>query len=118
MVSFIVRLRFAPEDRTDIAETLRALTEDKIEATLARDTIRLEQILVSEAAPLLSLRRLAPSAHMLPGAVRAQLAQDVARWQERTEYLGHLLETQLGYVDFARFVLGIREVARRIDESV
>ncbi len=27
MVSFIVRLRFAPEDRTDIAETLRALTE-------------------------------------------------------------------------------------------
>ncbi|MDA8199204.1 MAG: hypothetical protein M0Z54_07205 [Thermaerobacter sp.] len=107
-----------PDGLPALIATLRALTEDKIEATLARDTIRLEQVLVSEAAPLLSLRRLAPSAHMLPDAVRGQLAQDVARWQERTEYLRHLLETQLGYVDFARFVLGIREVASRIDESV
>lgn len=110
--------RAGPERLPALVAALRALTEDKIEATLARDTIRLEQILVSEAAPLLSLRRLAPSAHVLPDAVRGQLAQDVARWQERTDYLRHLLETQLGYVDFARFVLGIREVARRIDESV
>ena len=107
-----------PEGLPTLVATLRALTEDKIEATLARDTIRLEQILVSEGAPLLSLTQLAPAAHLLPDAVRDQLAHDVARWQERTEYLRHLLETQLGYVDFARFALGIREVARRIDESV
>ncbi len=111
-------MRAGPEGLPGLVARLRALTEDKIEATLARDTTRLEQLLVSEAAPLLALRRLAPEAHRLPDLERGELAQAVGRWQERTEYLRQLLETQLGYVDFARFVLGIREVARRIDESV
>ncbi len=107
-----------PEGLPALVATLRSLTEDKIEATLARDPMRLEELLQQESAPLLALRRLVSLADTLPAAAREDLQRDVIRWQERTEYLRHLLETQLGYVDFARFVLGVRDVARRVDESV
>ncbi len=97
---------------------LCAITEDKIEATLARDPVRLQRLLVEEAPPLLAFRRLAPRAAGLSPSTQDALVQAVRHWQERTQHLQSLLETQLGYVDFARFVLGLRPAAHRVDESV
>jgi len=102
----------------ELLAQLRAITEDKIEATLARDPVRLERLLVAEAPPLLAFRRLAPRAAGLPAPAQAALVQAVRQWQQRTQHLQQLLETQLGYVDFARFVLGVRPTAHRVDESV
>lgn len=103
---------------TTLVARLMSLTEDKIEATLARNPARLEALLVEESPPLLELRRLIASAPALSAGARDDLRRDVSRWQQRTEYLQRVLETQLGYVDFARFVLGVHGVARRVDESV
>jgi hypothetical protein len=101
-----------------LVDRMKALTEDKIEATLARNPLRLEAVLAEEAPSLLELRRLIGAAPELAPAARDDLRREVSRWQQRTQYLQRMLETQLGYVDFARYVLGVHEVARRVDESV
>lgn len=101
-----------------LVDRMKSLTEDKIEATLARDPKRLEALLMEEAPSLLELRRLLGAAPALSAGAQEDLKREVTRWQQRTQYLQRILETQLGYVDFARYVLGVHEVARRVDESV
>src|SRR5579875_2560494 len=98
-------------------EALRQATEDKIAATLARDRVRLQQLLEAELPHLMAVRgQIVHAAEWTPED-KERLREAVTAWQARAEYLKQLLETQLGYLDFMRQVLGLGESPRQVDQS-
>ncbi|CAB1128042.1 conserved protein of unknown function [Candidatus Hydrogenisulfobacillus filiaventi] len=97
----------AAQDLRRLIMRLAALTEAKIQAAIARDSDRLLNLLQEEMDPLAEVQRILYSFPPLSPGERAELRDLIEAWMGRTTYLGTLLETQLGYIDFARAVLGI-----------
>lgn len=97
---------------------LRQVTEDKIAATLARDRVRLQELLEAELPHLMAIRGQIVHANQWTPEDKERLREVVVAWQGRAEYLQQLLETQLGYLDFMRQVLGLGEAPRQVDQSM
>lgn len=110
-------LRSADRVLQAIAE-LRQATEDKIAATLARDQARLQELLEAELPHLMAIRGQIAHAGEWSEEDKGRLREVVLAWQGRAEYLRQLLETQLGYLDFMRQVLGLGEAPRQVDQSM
>jgi hypothetical protein len=98
-------------------ERLRQRTEDKIAATLARDSRRLQSLLEEELPDLMAIRGQLAHAAEWTAKDRERLKAAVSLWQARAEYLQTLLETQLGYLAFVREVLGLGETPTRVDQA-
>lgn len=101
-----------------LVERIQALTEEKIAAALGRDPIRLEGLLHEEIPELVELRSLLPQANRLSPTDSQVVKQKVALWLARSEYLQEILQTQLGYIDFVRYVLGVSEPVARVDQTL
>lgn len=88
-------------------ETLRDLTEQKINAVLLRQSDELMRLLQEELDPLRAINQ-----HLLEVPTFSEPERDIIqfacqKWSERAGYLAELLQTQLGYLDFLRSLLGI-----------
>ncbi|PSR28400.1 MAG: hypothetical protein C7B47_04315 [Sulfobacillus thermosulfidooxidans] len=86
--------------------TLETLTEQKIDAATSRDTSRLVQLLQEELDPLNYINQHLLDLATLSQAQRQIIGQHAMRWQERTQFLHDVLQTQLGYCDFVRMLMG------------
>ena len=85
---------------------LTRLTEEKIQAVIARRPADLVALLQQELDPLTTVNQHLLEIPQYPPDERRQLRTLLTRWADRGQYLADLLETQLGYVDFARTLLG------------
>ncbi len=96
---------------TEHINLLRDLTEKKINAVLLRQPQELMQLLQEELDPLHAL-----NLHMLEVSQFSPHEKEVIallcqQWAERAQYLAELLQTQLGYLDFIRSLLGIESTS-------
>lgn len=101
-----------------LVERIQVLTEEKIAAALGRDPVRLEGLLHEEIPELVELRSLLPQANLLNTDDAQVIKQKVSLWLARSEYLQEILQTQLGYIDFVRYVLGVSEPVARVDQTL
>lgn len=88
-------------------DLLRDLTEKKINAVLLRQPKELMQLLQEELDPLRTLNSTMVEIWSFSPSEKETIAYTCQLWAERTQYLGELLQTQLGYLDFMRTLLGI-----------
>ncbi|WP_053960262.1 hypothetical protein [Sulfobacillus thermosulfidooxidans] len=86
--------------------TLEALTEQKIDAATSRNSNRLVQLLQEELDSLNYINQHLLDLATLSPAQRKVIGQHAMRWQERTKFLHDVLQTQLGYCDFVRMLIG------------
>lgn len=100
--------------REDI-DRLTRITEEKIQAVVARDPTRLVGLLQEEIDPLVRLNRAAWSLMDWPADEKAATRRLVEHWAQRERYLSELLQTQLGYLDFIQGLLGPRSPALDLD---
>lgn len=99
------------EDLLTNLQILRDLTEGKINAVLLRQTDELMHLLQEELDPLRAINQ-----HLLEVSSFSEQERDVVqfscqKWSERAGYLAELLQTQLGYLDFLRSLLGIESTS-------
>lgn len=93
------------ETITEPLLTLAQLTEEKIQAVMARDPQRLLSLLQAEIDPMRQLDRFVDDMERLSFAERTKVRQLLTRWQNRSQYLGEILMQHLGYIDFVRSVI-------------
>lgn len=92
-------------------QILRDLTEKKINAVLLRQADQLMQLLQEELDPLRAINQ-----NLLEVPTFSEQERDIVqfscqKWSERAGYLAELLQTQLGYLDFLRSLLGIESTS-------
>jgi hypothetical protein len=92
-------------------DLLRDLTEKKINAVLLRQPTELMHLLQEELDPLRTLNSTMVEIWSFSPAEKDAIAYTCQRWAERAQYLGELLQTQLGYLDFMRTLLGIESTS-------
>ncbi len=88
-------------------QTLRDLTEQKINAVLLRQTEELMHLLQEELDPLRAINQYLLEVPQFSVTERDAIQFSCQKWSERAGYLAELLQTQLGYLDFLRSLLGI-----------
>lgn len=96
MVSLIVRH----------IETLSDITEQKIQAVIARDSNTLISLLQQEIDPLTILGQRVMEASQLLPEQRRLIRSKLEYWASRERYLAEMVETHMGYVDFILELLG------------
>ena len=92
-------------------DLLRDLTEKKINAVLLRQPTELMHLLQEELDPLHTLNSTMVEIWSFSPAEKETIAYTCQLWADRAQYLGELLQTQLGYLDFMRTLLGIESTS-------
>lgn len=87
-------------------DSLRELTEEKIQAVVARDSVHLMALVQAEIDPLSRVHTSAWILETLSPQEQDEIRGTLEHWASRVQYLADLIETQLGYVDFLRSILG------------
>lgn len=85
---------------------LETLTEKKIDAATSRDATQLVQLLQEELDSMDYVNQHLFVINDLSLDQRQIIRHHAASWHERTLVLAEILQTQLGYCDFVRTLIG------------
>ena len=86
---------------------LEGITEDKIQAAIAREPSALIQALQQQIDPQVRLQSHTLDIGLLSEAQRAELKTHITRWAGREQYLTELLQKNLGYILYLRHLIGL-----------